>query len=133
MTAEETIAKYGPEESWTFDPRNGQPLKRGPHNWRNLFKKPTTSDWLILIILIITLVGAYAYYHDTKTCRETIQNLPTICMQYEFSQDKIAKVNSELNSTYKKTADELKNLNISVYKKEWINLSLDTDGGNNNG
>lgn len=45
-------------------------VKRGFHNWKNLFKKPTFQDWLILIMLIIGLFIGWAYNHDTKECRD---------------------------------------------------------------
>lgn len=46
---------------------------RGLHNWKNLFRKPTASEWLILIMLAMMLFLAWAYQHDIKTCQEYIQ------------------------------------------------------------
>jgi hypothetical protein len=56
-------------------------IKTGIDNWRNLFRMPTLDDWIVLIILALLLVAAYAYNNDTKACRETLNNLDEICMQ----------------------------------------------------
>jgi hypothetical protein len=53
----------------------------GVHNWRNLFKKPTTDDWIILIMLILIMFTTYSYKHDTDICRETMKNIDVICSQ----------------------------------------------------
>jgi len=47
--------------------------ERGFHNWRNLFKKPTMQDWVILIMLILMIFVAWAYQHDTATCKEFVK------------------------------------------------------------
>jgi hypothetical protein len=56
-------------------------IKPGLKNWKNLFRKPTTEDWISLIILILLFLAAFAYIIDTKSCRETLNNLDTICAQ----------------------------------------------------
>lgn len=58
-------------------------LKPGLSNFKNLFRKPSWNEWFILIILILVMVGAYFYYIDTQTCRDTLNNLPAICSQYK--------------------------------------------------
>jgi hypothetical protein len=60
-----------------------QPIntKIGIDNWKNLFRRPTLDDWVVLIILMLLLLAAFAYTTDTKACRETIQNLDMICLQ----------------------------------------------------
>lgn len=65
----------------------GQPIEmkerdRGLHNWKNLFRKPSMSDWITLFIILMVLVGAYAYNIETKQCRETLSNLDSVCMKY---------------------------------------------------
>ena len=50
--------------------------KRGIGNWKNLFKKPTGRDILILVILVGILLSAVAYKSDIKTCQDTLQRLP---------------------------------------------------------
>lgn len=52
--------------------------KRGVHNWKNLFRKPTISDWLILVMLILVLFTAWAYNKDISICREYVKE------NYEF-------------------------------------------------
>jgi len=56
--------------------------KVGLSNWKNLFRKPTLDDWMVLIILIFLMFSAYAYILDTKTCKETLNNLDIICSYY---------------------------------------------------
>jgi hypothetical protein len=67
-------------------PNCKQPYKTelGLKNWKNLFQKPTTEDWISLIILILLFLAAFAYITDTKSCRETLNNLDTICYQYRL-------------------------------------------------
>jgi hypothetical protein len=67
----------------------------GMNNWKNLFRKPTIDDWVTLFILIMLLVAAFAYTTETKQCRETLQNLDRICLDY-------AKMIS--NTTYTETS-----------------------------
>ena len=55
--------------------------KIGIDNWKNLFRKPTMDDWIVLIILILIIGAAFAYTTETKTCRETLNNLDQICMK----------------------------------------------------
>ena len=43
---------------------------RGVHNWKNLFGKPTFSEWTILFMLILMLFVGWAYQHDVAECKE---------------------------------------------------------------
>lgn len=54
-------------------------INPGLSNWKRLFRKPTMEDWITLVILILLVATSYAYQHDTKICRETLQNLDTVC------------------------------------------------------
>lgn len=56
--------------------------KRGLHNWKNLFRKPTLYEWVILFMLIMALFIAWAYQNDTSLCREVLNNLETMCLRY---------------------------------------------------
>jgi hypothetical protein len=76
--------QFGPIETWRYSPLTGRPLKTGLENFKNLFRRPTFSDWITLFIIVMTLIGSYMYFQETKVCRETLSNLPTICMQYSF-------------------------------------------------
>ena len=56
--------------------------KLGLGNWKNLFRKPTIDDWIVLLIIVLLLVAAYAYTVETKSCREVFSNatrLDEIC------------------------------------------------------
>jgi len=46
---------------------------KGIHNWKNLFKKPTYNDWVILFMLVMALFIAWSYQHDVSICREYIK------------------------------------------------------------
>ncbi len=46
--------------------------KRGLHNWRNLFRKPTLQDWLIFFMLVMILFLAWAYQRDITVCKSSI-------------------------------------------------------------
>lgn len=48
--------------------------KRGIHNWRNLFKKPTVQEWTILFMLILMFFLTLAYQRDIALCQEIIKN-----------------------------------------------------------
>lgn len=105
-------SKYGPEETWNFDPRNGQPINRGLHNWKRLFRKPTLSDWITLGIILMVIVGAYFYYNDTKTCRETLSNIKEICLKYQLSELQVDTLNKEAAAKVNITVPRLE-LNLS--------------------
>ena len=49
--------------------------KTGFDNWKNLFRKPTLDDWIVLVILLLLLLAAFAYTTDTKACRDMISRM----------------------------------------------------------
>jgi len=55
--------------------QNGGSDKRGLHNWKNLFKKPTLSDWMVTIMLLFVLIIVLFYKLDVDTCTGTIDML----------------------------------------------------------
>jgi len=55
---------------------------RGVQNWKNLFRKPSLTDWTILFMLIMALFIAWAYQHDIAMCREYINNQMYQCPIY---------------------------------------------------
>ena len=48
--------------------------KKGLHNWRNLFKKPTLYEGVIFFMLIMILFLAWAYQRDIALCSEMIED-----------------------------------------------------------
>ena len=48
--------------------------RRGLNNWKNLFKKPTMLEWVILFMLLMALFIAWAYNHDVQECRKVLEN-----------------------------------------------------------
>jgi hypothetical protein len=54
-------------------------IQTGFSNWKNLFRKPTLDDFIVLLILILVMLSAYAYTLDIKTCSETLKNIDEIC------------------------------------------------------
>lgn len=46
--------------------------KKGIKNWKNLFRKPTFSEWIILAMLIGLGFVAWAYQRDIAACHEVI-------------------------------------------------------------
>lgn len=55
--------------------------KRGFHNWKNLFRKPTMYEWTILFMIIMALFIAWAYQRDIAVCRETIKKDVAVCRE----------------------------------------------------
>lgn len=51
--------------------------KKGLHNWKNLFKKPTLMEWTILVMIIMSLFIAWAYTQDVQACSEWIPKIQT--------------------------------------------------------
>jgi len=42
----------------------------GVHNWKNLFRKPTLDEYIMLFIILMTLFSYYQYNKDINTLRE---------------------------------------------------------------
>ena len=60
-----------------FDPKIE---KRGLHNWKHLFAKPTTTDMIILILLLLSFGMALVYKRDIQACRDFYdENACEIC------------------------------------------------------
>lgn len=50
--------------------------KRGPQNWKNLFRKPTLQEVIILVLLAMAIFMALAYQQDIQNIK---QNACEIC------------------------------------------------------
>jgi len=46
--------------------------KKGLHNWKNLFRKPTLYECVILIMLLMALFMWWAYSHDMEECKKIV-------------------------------------------------------------
>ena len=59
---------------------------RGPHNWKQLFRKPNILEWTIFAMLVLSLFMVYAYQRDMAECRNFLNNVETnacaICQQF---------------------------------------------------
>lgn len=85
-------------------------VKPGIVNFKNLFLKPTTwDDWIIFVILLLVIVGAFLYYRDVKLCHETLGRLDQICFEYHKAMVTIAEKNA--NASYWKP------MNISIFNQ----------------
>jgi len=49
--------------------------------WKQLWRWPTMNEWIILFMLFMMFVVAWAYNHDTKICKEYVSNIDLICLQ----------------------------------------------------
>lgn len=49
--------------------------QRGLQNWKNLFRKPTTMEWIVLFMLIMMLFVAWAYQKDIQTCWDFVKTV----------------------------------------------------------
>lgn len=53
--------------------------KRGFHNWKNLFRKPSLYEWAILFMLLMVPLMAMTYNQDIAECRNFIENIDYFC------------------------------------------------------
>lgn len=51
--------------------------KKGLHNWKNLFRKPTLYEWVILIMVVMALFMAWAYSYDVGECKKIVKEFNT--------------------------------------------------------
>lgn len=78
-------------------------------NFKRLFRKPTLDDWITLFIIAMVILAAYAYSLDTKTCRQTLNDLPATC--------------AKLSASY------MQNGSFEPYKTDWSNMTIILDKG----
>ena len=109
---EETILEgYKTKLKWyekNYGPYIGE---RGLKNWKNLFRKPTMRDLMILVILVCVLFSAWAYKIDVQTCQDAMESLPRdVCEA--CSEFRSMAMNESLNEA---------NFNLSNLK--FVNIS----------
>jgi len=114
-------------------------IKVGIDNWRNLFRKPTTEDWISLIILILIIAAAYAYKVDTGRCSYLMSNLGKICTDYNShlvnpAQNALALGLGLTNLTYNASLDNSSNNSNVTADVTIINdTNTDTNDSNSSG
>lgn len=47
--------------------------------WQELWRMPSMQEWLVLFMMAMMLLAAYAYKHDVGICRDYIKNIDTVC------------------------------------------------------
>jgi len=48
--------------------------RKGLHNWRNLFRKPNSYEWTILVMMLMVFFIAFSYQSEVRSCKEFIAN-----------------------------------------------------------
>jgi len=51
-------------------------------NLKKMFRKPTLQDWIIFIMLILTLFMAWTYQNEVQQYKEIIRNPQELCQVY---------------------------------------------------
>ena len=49
--------------------------KRGVHNWKNLFRKPTLNEWIVLFCVLFALTLTFFYNVDIKNCYGLVEDI----------------------------------------------------------
>jgi len=67
--------------------------KRGTHNLKNLFRKPSLLEWVIFIMLIMVLLMVWAYYRDITAYEKALVDCQLKCPSfYPLFQEKQSKI-----------------------------------------
>lgn len=71
-----------------------KPLQKGNINWKNVVGQ--WHFWLKGILLLIALYFfVQMYLSDTKICREFVENIDQVCVQYQSTLTNISQLNNE--------------------------------------
>ena len=81
----------------------------GLKNWKNLFRKPTLDDWIMLFIIFMAIFSYYQYQIDINNIIEYYENGDYCYNQYRLLNQKIQ---SNQNPLEKINLDEFDNLVI---------------------
>jgi len=85
--------------------------KRGLHNWKNLFRKPTVPEWIIFVLLLGYFLVAQLYVHDIEGCSENLNMALNNACQICNSASKVLEQN-EINLS---NINIIPNMNINPY------------------
>jgi hypothetical protein len=103
----EEIGKLQKKVEW-FEKKYGPYIEsRGLHNYKNLFKKPTSTDWIILFMIAGLLFVSWAYLEDTKVCREYVASFQVMWSNIS-SQKGLEQKYESINTTLFTFNDTLK-------------------------
>lgn len=81
----------------------------GVHNWKNLFRKPTFEDYIMLFIILMAIISSYAYNADVNNIVEYYEG-------GDYCSNQIQLNNLETNSPpllYQVNLSDLDSLNES--------------------
>lgn len=74
------------EEKDVLCPLCNQVTKRNrglsKQNMKNFFKKPALQDWIILLMILLTIFGAWAYTQEVAQYKEMIRDPQDLCTFY---------------------------------------------------
>lgn len=86
--------------------------KRGLHNVKNLFKKPTLEQWTIFILLLLSIGMALQFKVETQECRDALVALPsTACQICSIQINVTDRVSMDDDSRYRAINNSLAKLN----------------------
>lgn len=90
-----------------------KPFQKGNIHWQNVI-----GQWHFWVKGILFLLVLYffvqMYKSDVKQCREFVQNIDSVCIQYKTTLMNISQINTEQNEIWK----NISNLNLSIFKDE---------------
>ncbi len=67
-------------------------------NMKKMFKKPSFQDWIIFIMLVLVIFGAWAYQNDVIQYKELIENPQELC-QVHYEDTIQGNSNNEIFNT----------------------------------
>ena len=65
-----------------------------------IWGKPSFNDWMIFVIIVLTLFMAWAYQHDISSCQDVVNNLDSICLKYNVNMKVTELANEKLEEQY---------------------------------
>jgi hypothetical protein len=87
-------------------------INTGVQNWKNLFRRPTLEEGIILFIILMMIISSYAYTSDLNNIINYYEN-ETYCSQKYAQEQNMNQLPNVLN-------------NLITYNSS--NLSINEDG-----
>lgn len=89
-------------------PYCGQPrVIKSP--FKELWRKPTLNEWIMLFILVMLYFISWAYQHDIGVCKDFVKNIDTVCLNRNPTTP--PNYTSRLNITF--NISSLNSINVS--------------------